>query len=248
MPSLPGLTPWSSTSTAGGSGTFLALGSDKAQWWVKPPNNQQGGKVVVTEYIVAQCGRLIEAPVCEGSVIRIPAEGAGWEFRPGVQLVEGYGHASRAVDSAREGRTLDARDRDDNRRRHAGILALFDWCWGGDGQWLYSEAADRTLYSHDHGWYLPEEGADWSEATLLARLNEPHPHPSDPSGLDPAELHALADRLRGVDREILGTMLQGVPLSWPVTDEELEACGYFLEFRSGKVAERLEAIAGGLAP
>src|SRR6478672_7904713 len=70
-------------STRGGSGTFLAEGSDGRKWWVKPPNHLQGGKVIVSEFVVAGAGALIEAPTCEVRAIAIPDEIVGWEFRPG---------------------------------------------------------------------------------------------------------------------------------------------------------------------
>ena len=139
-------------SAAGGSGTFLAQLSDRRRWWVKPQNNFQGPKVIVTEHIVARAGALIGAPVCEVAIAQIPDEIVGWEFRAGAGLQAGFAHASLAVDDAHEARTLDHRERDDNRRRQAGIFALYDWCWGGDDQWLYSESADRAVFSHDHGW------------------------------------------------------------------------------------------------
>ena len=139
-------------SPRGGSGTFLAEASDNQRWWVKPQNNLQGAKVVVTEYVVGSAGRVIEAPVCEVKLARIPPEIAGWEFRPGATLTPGIACASRAVEGAFESRNLEHRERDDNAVRHAGVFALYDWCWGGgDDQWLYCEIDDRKVYSHDHG-------------------------------------------------------------------------------------------------
>jgi hypothetical protein len=132
-------------SPAGGSGTFLALASDGQRWWVKPHNNLQGPKVIVTEFVVGRAGALIGAPVCDVAIVEIPEELTGWEFRPGARLEPGLAHASRAVDDAQEVRALDYRDRDDNRRRHAGVVALYDCCWGGDDQWLYSETDDRKV-------------------------------------------------------------------------------------------------------
>src|SRR2546421_10169268 len=73
-------------SPAGGAGTFPAVASDNQRWWVKPQNNLQGPKVVVTESLVASVGRLIRAPVCDVAIVRIPEELAGWEFRPSAQL------------------------------------------------------------------------------------------------------------------------------------------------------------------
>lgn len=232
-------------STRGGSGTFLAADSDQRQWWVKPLNNRQGGKVVVTEHVVGKAGALIGAPVCEVAVVELPAELTGWEFRPGAVLEPGLAHGSAAVVAALEDRGLSYRDRDDNRVRHAGVVALYDWCWGGDDQWLYAEQQDRMLYSHDHGWYLPENGHDWNETTLMRRMNEPHPINASTHDLDAAELHRLAERLRGLSRQELVDMLKRVPTSWPVSNDELEALGWFLESRASEVADRLSILAVG---
>lgn len=232
-------------SPAGGSGTFLAEASDRRRWWVKPQNNLQGPRVIVTEYVVASAGYLIGAPVCEVAVVEIPEEIAGWEFRPGAHLEPGLAHASLAVDDAQEARALEYRDRDDNERRHAGVCALYDWCWGGDDQWLYCETDDRKLYSHDHGWYLPENGPDWSQATLLARVDEPHPAGYPTTNLDQAELFALAGGLNAPLRQPLVDLLMTVPASWPVKDSGLEALGFFLERRASAVAGRLINLTGG---
>lgn len=234
-------------STRGGSGTFLAECTDGAQWWIKPPNHLQGGKVVVTEFLVGKLGALIGAPVCEVAVIGIGPEVAGWEFRHGYALVTGFGSGSKLVADAVELSGLESRERDDNRRRHAGVFALYDWCWGGDDQWLYSETADRMVYSHDHGWYFPDTGNDWSTATLLANVNNDHPAGHSVANLDKTEVIRLADRLDAVTPVEIAQILQMVPPTWPVTDAELDTLGYFLEERASAVAGRLRVLAAGLA-
>lgn len=232
-------------SPRGSSGTFLALASDGRRWWVKPQNNLQGSRVVATEHLVARAGALIGAPVCEVAIVEIPAALVGWEFRPGAHLEAGFAHGSLAVDDAQESRSLEYRQRDDNRRRHAGVLALYDWCWGGDDQWLYCETDERKLYSHDHGWYLPEVGPDWDEASLEARVDEPHPAAYPPEDLDAGALSDSADRLDAVSRAELVALLGAVPASWPVPDPDLDALGFFLERRAPAVAGRLRALIGG---
>ena len=230
--------PW------GGSGTFLAADSDGEQWWVKPLNNNQGERVTVTEAIVAAVGELMGAPVCESVVAFLPAEIEGWEFRPGSMIESGYAHASRAVANAVEHRSLQYRERDENARRHVGVFACYDWCWGGDDQWLYAEPEDRKLYSHDHGWYLPETGATWDVDALVARVGEPHVAKWSPNGLDSDEIAACAQRLRTLEHEELVAALSGIPESWPVSDVELERVGWFLESRAPGVAARLESMGG----
>ncbi len=126
-------------SSGSGSGTFLAADSSNTQWWVKPLNNKQGERVTVTEAIVAAVGKLIEAPICECEIVFLPPEIEGWEFCPGFQIKSGFAHASQAITSAVEHRSLKYRAKDENSQRHVGTFALYDWCWGGDDQWLYAE-------------------------------------------------------------------------------------------------------------
>lgn len=229
-------------SPRGGSGTFLAADATGQRWWVKPLNNNQHPRVTVTEAIIAATGSLIDAPVCESSVVLLPPEIAGWEFRPGSSIQEGYAHASRHVTDAIEDRSLRDRERDDNAKRHVGVFTLYDWCWGGDDQWLYAELEDKKLYSHDHGWYLPETGATWDVGALTARASEAHPAPWPTTGLDAAEIANCAQRLRALTHEALVAALRGIPESWPVSDAELAGVGWFLEHRAPDVAARLEAM------
>ena len=231
-------------SPRGGSGTFLAADGDGEQWWVKPLNNKQDERVTVTEAIVAAVGALLGAPVCDSAIVFLPPEIEGWEFRSGAMIESGYAHASRGVASAVEHRSLQYRERDDNARRHVGVFAVYDWCWGGDEQWLYAEPEDRKLYSHDHGWYLPETGPTWDVDALVARVGEAHMASWSPSGLDSAVIAACAQRLRTLTHDELVAALSGIPKSWPVSDLELERVGWFLESRAPEVAARLESMRG----
>jgi len=234
-----------SQSVAGGAGSSPAKASDGQQWWVKPANNRHAGKVIVTEYLVGSLGKLINAPTCEVAIARIPEEIADFEFVPGEKLVPGLVHASLGVDNAQELRTLEHRQRDHNPRRHVGVLSLYDWCWGGDPQWLYNAGDDQKLYSHDHGWYFPPEGPDWTEPELLNQVDQPHEfaHPTD--GLDMNAVEEFAMKLEQLSKDNLLPILNSVPMSWPVSDSELEALGFFLERRAPAVAGRLRKINGG---
>ena len=230
-------------STTGGSGTFLARASDGGRWWVKPQNSPQGPRVTVTEFIAGKLGAMIDAPVCEVAVLRIPDELVGWEFRPGLFLEAGLACGSAHVEGAVEQRALLYRDRDDNARRHAGVFGFYDWCWGGDDQWLYSALEDEKLVSHDHGWYFPETGPGWNDASLAARIGERHALTSTEKGLSAGELTRIATKLRSMTRAEIRDVLLRVPASWPVPDSDLEGIGNFVEERREAVADRLEQLA-----
>jgi hypothetical protein len=229
-------------------GPFRALASDDKQYFIKcldacPPGE---GASLAIELVVTRMGELISAPVCTTSLIRIPDELAGWQYRPGKPLQAGLAHASRALDRADEGREqLNYRANDDNRRRHVGVYALFDWCFGWDQQWLYDLTYDRTVYSHDHGLYLPPGGKGyWKRAGLEAMVGRPHVLPDSQEGLDPEAVVEVASALEKIDRDSLIEVLRTVPSSWPVRDTDLEDLGWFLEARAPEVAARVRMLTG----
>jgi hypothetical protein len=234
-------------SKGGGSQSFPAITTTDDRCYIKAHNNPQGGRVVCTEYIVSAAGRLIGAPVCEVWPIRITPDFEGMAFPGGLTLCVGIGSASMEIPDAAEERGLSHRDRDDNGRRHVGVFALNDWCWGGDSQWLYCTSDEHRLFSHDHGWYLPPEGPDWSEADLMANVDVARELSLDPSGLDVDEIGRVADALEAVTRDDLRTLLVSVPAEWSVPNDDLEAVGFFLERRAPAVAGRMRAIAAKLA-
>lgn len=226
-----------------GAQAFPVLASDGARWYVKAPNNPQGAQILVTEYLVSQVGALIGAPVCTVRPIEIPADLDGFRVVNGPELHTGIGSASQAIPDVVEMRPqLLYRNEDDNARRHAGVFALFDWCWGDDQQWLAVETDEHRLYSHDHGYYFPPGGQNWTAADLTANVDQPHELALPPDGLNVDELGRLADALDAVAADDLAAILESVPEEWPVPDEDLEALGDYLQKRAPGVASRLRAL------
>ena len=223
----------------GGSGAFLGLGEDQRRYWIKTINNAQGQKVPVTEQIVGRAGALIGAPVCEVKTIELTSDFVGWEFKPGHQLMEGIAHASVHVEGSVDTGKLDHRLDDDNIRHHAYIYALFDWCWGGDIQGLLVAQREYQFFSHDHGWYLPPTGANWTIEELQNNVETPHELQKDESGITEEIFEEIAASLDAIHREILLPIIKTIPAEWPVTDNELEWVGFFLEKRASAVAQRL---------
>lgn len=199
---------------------------------------------VVTEMVVSRAGRLIQASTCETVVMRVPEEIQG-ELINGVAISSRLVHASVALDKCDDKKpALPSRAYDDNRRRHATLFALYDWFMGCDQQWLRDLEDDMAVYSHDHGLYLPPVGAGyWTEHELVSSVDAEWQLPDDVAGLSQAGLSDTADALRQVTREDLRSLLTQVPLSWPVTDAQLECLGWFLERRAPAVAGRIERIA-----
>ena len=185
--------------------------------------------------------------MCEVKTIKISSDFVDWEFRPGRTLAEGIAHASLHVEDVIETRSLAQFRADDNNLvRHGAIFALFDWCWGGDEQGLIALKNENSFYSHDHGWYFPPVGANWSSAELEANVETPHELTNVPTGgITPAIIEPFACALETITQGQLIDVLSHIPLSWAVTDVELESLGFFLEKRAPMVAGRLRAKFGG---
>lgn len=231
--------------TVGGSGAFPGLTTDGREYWIKTLNNPQGPLVPATEQLVARAGVLIGAPCCAVELIQIPAAIAGWSIRPSVMLEAGLAHGSLALASAiDQPGSPGQRTSDNNAVRHVGYFALFDWCWGGDPQGLLAMDQKEAYYSHDHGWFLPPNGPAWDAASLRANVDVPHEFGDDISGLDPAEVKRIAQRLDTITRDELIGVVTNIPANWPVTNEDLEHVGAFLEVRAPVVADRLRSRFG----
>lgn len=235
-------------STPSMNGPFRVTASNNKSYFVKAMDAVAPAyrQTIAIEFLVAGAGRLIGAPVCETRVIEIPALLAGTEVRSGAVLSAGLAHASLALGHADEaGRpNLAARLQDDNRRRHAGVYALFDWCFGHDQQWLYDLDDDRRIFSHDHGLYLPPNNGTVDPAELVARVDEPHQLPDPASDIDHDEVDRLASALELIDEVAVLNLLRNVPGSWPVDDQALGTLGWYLVARAPGVAARLRSLIG----
>lgn len=227
-------------SASGGSGAFLCRADDGLRYWVKPLNNGQGPRIPITDQIVGRAGGLLGGPFCVVRTISISDDFAGLPFRPGLSLEPGIAHGSLNVSGAVECRMpLGFRRDDDNRLRHCFILALYDWCWGDDPQWLRVPGDRQRYYSHDHGHYFPPRGAGWTASALKRDVDVPREFPDGDRDFDLLTGPTVAERLRNVRREDLVALLAAIPASWPVSDSELESVGFFLERRAAAAAARL---------
>lgn len=234
----------SQSDSRGGSLPFKGLASDGEVYWIKSPSNRQSSRVPTTEQLIAGIGRLIGAPVCETRLLSISQEFDGEILDNGTVLEAGIAHASRDVGNCSFDKWYEPqyRAQDDNRRRHAGYFALFDWCWGDDMQWLYDLQDDRKTYSHDHGHFLP--GApNWTAVALAQSAELPHELSADGNGLDDNELERLAARLESLTMKEIAGVVRMIPAAWPVTDEELETAAAFFDFRREPTAVRLRELA-----
>lgn len=218
-------------SSAGGSGSFLVRADDERRYWCKCLENTQGSvKVPINEQIVGRLGKLLGAATCEVTLVKIPEDLAGWEFRPGAKLRAGYVHGSLAVDNIIEGRGIEHLADDDNHRRLTTLRALAEWCCGSDPQWLRATTEENRYYSHDHGHYFPS-GPSWTIASLRAGASQGAGFPA--LSLDSKCAEELGAKLRALTIADIAQVLSALPAGWPVTDDELTEMAQYLDVRRG---------------
>ena len=224
------------------SGAFRGRAADNNQYWIKPLNNLQSERLPATEQIVSRVAKLISAPVCDVATIMIPKSlcEPAYEYCAGRFLEPGIAHASLQMrPPVQFTDDLAWRDKDDNTSRHAYLFALYDWCWGEDEQWLISTTDDFAYFSHDHGDYLPL-GPNWSIDSLKDNVDASRELHRNTTGISRIAVKGVIAKLRSVTRDQIRDILIQIPTSWPVTDEELEVVGCFLERRIPSVVDRLK--------
>lgn len=230
--------------TATMSRAFRVGCDDDQEYWIKtldgvePPQRPS----LVLEQVIGRVGRLLDVAVLAAHLVRIPNGMRFPDLGNGRQVQAGVAHATLNNPAVIEKKAVpDHRSDDDNKRRHAGIFALVDLARGADLQYLYATSADYAIFSHDHGLYACQTG-QLDVARMIATVNDPSTSCGDPAGLDSSEVERLADRVESVAESDLVAVLNLVPSSWPVTDEQLGTLGWFLHERTSGVATRLRAL------
>lgn len=228
--------------SASDSGAFLGLASDGQNYWVKPPRNPQGSRTLVAEAVVYGIGRLIGAPVPTDAIVEIPAA-FDWEYSAAYRLRGGMGHGSLNIDDAVVAEEWGTYSQlDDNRRRQAYILALWDLCMGGDPQWLYQTTGGYCIWSFDHGFWLAGE-SDWTIESLKRIGTSPWQFELDPGVASASGLREAADRLDGLSLVEIQAVTSSVPLDWEATKQELSELASVLFLRTEGVTARLRTAA-----
>lgn len=225
-----------------GSAAFLGLASDGQQYWVKPPGNPQGSRTLVAEVIAYGIGQLIGAPVPANALIEIPVT-LDWEYTDAYRLRGGTGHGSRNVEDVVVAEEWGTYSRlDDNRRRQAMILALWDLCMGVDPQWLHQTTEDYSIWSFDHGFWLAGE-SDWTIDSLKTIGTSAWQFDLDLGVASDGGLREAADQLDALSLTAIQTVVGSVPLEWDTTTEELSELASILFLRAEGVAARLRHAA-----
>ena len=228
--------------TGSGSEAFLGLASDGQQYWVKAPDSPQGPRALVAEVIAYGIGRAIGAPVPANVLVESPGA-LGVVYADGRPMSAGIGHGSLNVPDVIESDDWGTySQRDDNRRRQAFILAMWDFCMGVDPQWLHQTTEDYSIWSFDHGLWLAGE-TDWDLSGLRRIGTGAWPHDIDAAVASSQALNDAATQVAHLGLETIQAITGQVPLDWNTTPAELREVASLLYARVPGVTDRLRAAA-----
>lgn len=227
------------------SHAFKVGADDNEEYWIKTlegvePSQQPS---LALEQVIARVGLVLGASVVQPYLVQIPVGMKLPTMSNGRVAQPGIAHATRSYAACFEEKTPPGRrTEDDNKRRQVGIYALIDLARGADFQYLYDSQNNNAIVSHDHGLYACCTGT-MEVAAMIANVAVPVPPPGgDTLGLDAAEVIRVADRLGALAQSEIGDILNLVPSTWPVSDDQLGTLGWFLHQRAGGVASRLRAM------
>lgn len=236
-----GYIEWHRTS---GSKPLRMDGDDGHQYWVKPMDNPHYNESLLAERVVATVGSILHAPLVESVLIDIPEElVAGERYADDMRLITpGVAHGSRILPNALESDHADHVTKDHNSQRYPHFIALWLLCAGEDEQWLFDAAADKSVYTFDHGVWLGGQD-QWTLRSLLQAPAYDAGWPFSVAGMDSQSFLAAASAIEGFSAIHALRAVASVPVAWGFADVELVGLANWLLARREPAAQKLRGLA-----
>lgn len=225
-----------------GSCPALLYASNLSHYWCKWPGNPHGNQSLVHELVVARLGALIGAPTPEGALVEVhPHIATSIRGSDGTRARPGVWFGLEMVDGTEQVSVQGQYRSQDNRRRIARYLALWDLCLGGDAQFMYEQSRGHRMWSIDHGLWFDGEQGPWKrdQLPLLRAQRWADPPWAGPRSVDEGELYAAAEAVEEITSSHLGGILGDVPIGWDIPAKDLDALGALIYDRRHLVANRL---------
>ena len=231
-----------------GSVPFLGLAVDGGRYWVKYVGNAHGMESLVSERVVEALARKLNAPMRPSILVDVPDAIMHDPRLLGSGIQAGVAHGSLFLDGCLERSVLDSVGRDGNASRQPRFIALWELCYGEDGQWLYDRANEEQVWSYDHGyWITGGEPNSLTIGALEITLKSWKQWDGPIKGMNPDAFLEVADRLDALTAQDFIDVVASVPLAWGVTDAVLEALAWWLHHRKTYIAKRMRAMATAAA-
>ena len=231
-----------------GSVPFLGLATNGNRYWVKYMGNAHGIDSLVAERVVEALAQKMDSPMRPSVLLEVPEPLTNDPRLRGSGVQAGVAHGSLFLDACQEKTVLDSVGRDGNSVRQPRFIALWELCYGEDGQWLYDRANEEQVWSYDHGYWITggePEPLTARDLELTAKSWKPWDGPV--KGMDPEAFLEVADRIDALSVNDFIDVVASVPLAWGVSDDLLEAVAWWLHVRRNHAASRMRVLANAAA-
>jgi hypothetical protein len=132
-------------------------------------NDQEMGRILISDHIVAHLGQALGAPTGEPRLVDVPAELVAAEPQI-AHFVPSVGHGTLFVDGCTDRQWLSHMSVPENRPRFARLATLYGWAVASDHQLIYMNSPPHLVFSVDHGHFFPGS-TNWNAAQLDAAPN-----------------------------------------------------------------------------
>nr|WP_152225496.1 HipA family kinase [Arthrobacter citreus] len=222
----------------------MGLATDGNSYWVKYLGNAHGIDSLIAERVVEALARKLSAPMRPSMLVEVPPSLLRHPELLSSGIQAGVAHGSLLLGTCQERTVLDSAARDGNAARQPRFIALWELCYGEDGQWLYDRSGEEQVWSFDHGyWITGGEPAPLTPADLEVTVNQKRPWYGSVRGMDPGAFLGVADDLALLSVTDFIDAVASVPVAWGVPDSLLETLAWWLHYRRKHVVTRMRALA-----
>ncbi|MCZ6691553.1 MAG: hypothetical protein O7H41_18340 [Planctomycetota bacterium] len=180
---------------------------------------RQNGRMIVSDRIVGLLGKVLESPVGDVTLVRVPQELI--QAQPEMHHMEpGVSHGSVWIPNCTERRGIQHFEDPVNRARFASLAVLYGWVGAVDHQFIYDNSSPNQVYSVDHGHFFPGS-TGWSIETLKA-AGSPITDRNIMSacGIQSEELEVAFGKLNDMSDSQIASNVAAVPVDWKLSSEE----------------------------
>lgn len=195
---------------------------------------------LVTEHVAGRLGPLLGCPIPPCALVNIPAALTALEPQL-AHVVPGPSHGLRYMRDCGEREVIGAPRTDQNRASYGPLALLYGWFHASDHQ-IISSTADQSIYSVDHGLFLPGSH-NWTSATL-ATAGPPVPEPLFAQHCRTDQIEDASAKLASISNEMIADAMSSVPVEWGVADSDLTALGEYLSQRRDILTSAIPSTKG----
>jgi hypothetical protein len=194
--------------------------------------------MIVNDQVVGRLGRLLEAPMGEVALVKIPKELVVVE-RELEHIPPGIAHGCRWIPGCTEREGIAHRDIPENRTRFARLAIVYGWVLANDHQFIYQNQPPHLVHSVDHGHFFPG-GPEWRVKNLQGNFGtQPDSHIVNTCCLTREEVSDATRRLEVVTEDDIAEAVAMPAEEWALSTDERVALAIYL-------AERRERLMGAV--